>query len=135
MSLNKLNREPSDRELRAFGLVQFVVALMLVYATELSAILAMPLVVVTAITAVVGYYFPARLKWNFVGFSLLTYPLGWLVSHAIMFTLFFFIFFPIAVILRVFHRTPLKIEPRPQLDSYWKKSDLTTDKRSYIKQY
>jgi hypothetical protein len=135
MSLNRLNWDPSERELSIFGLAQFFVSLTVVYVVGFSASLAATLILVTGFIAVIGCFLPKYLKLNFLGFSLLTYPLGFCFSHVIMFALFCFVFVPIAIVLRVLRKVPLEMDTQPQLGSYWKESDSSTDKRTYVKQF
>ena len=60
-------------------------------------------------------------------------PIGWLVSNLLLRVLFYGIFIPVGLILRLFGRDPLRLK-RPDSTSYWLDRQPPEDVASYYRQ-
>ena len=71
----------------------------------------------------------------FVGLSVLTFPIGFVMSYVIMGTLFFVMIAPIAIVFRLIGRDELKRGFDRSATSYWNDPRPNRGKASYFKQY
>ena len=86
------------------------------------------------VVGVPGLFFPRVLKPIFVGWMILSFPIGWLVSHVILFLIYWSVFVPIGFILRRMGHDPLRLR-KPAGDSYWEQKTQQTSLRRYLKQF
>jgi Saxitoxin biosynthesis operon protein SxtJ len=66
-----------------------------------------------------GWLRPQALRWLFVGWVVLVFPIGWLVLHACLAVVYFGILTPMGLIFRLRGRDALQLKPHPENDSYW----------------
>ena len=112
----------TPRNLRKFGLVVgFVFAVLACWmlwkdrAPQLRLILGL----VGLYLVLVGVLFPRFLKTVYrvwMGFAL---AVGWVVSRILLIVLFVVVMTPIGLIIRLFGKRLLEIDPKVQKDSYW----------------
>ena len=88
---------------------------------------------VSAVLAVAGLVHPPFIRPVFVGLILLTFPIGWVVSHLLLGAIFYGLFTPIGLILRMTGHDPLQLRP-PSATSLWKTPVGKTDPASYLRQ-
>ena len=89
--------------------------------------------VVCAILAVAGVIFPALIRPVFVGLILLTFPIGWVMSHVLLGAIFYLLVTPIGLVLRMTGHDPLQLRPSAG-SSLWKTPTGKTDPASYLRQ-
>ena len=77
---------------------------------------------------------PMLLKPVFLGWMILAFPIGWVVSHVLLACLFYGVFFPLGMILRGLGHDPLRLK-KPVGTSYWQARSPQTDARRYLRQY
>jgi len=83
--------------------------------------------------ALAGFIFPPLIRPVFVGLILLTYPIGWVVSHLLLGAIFYLLFLPIGLVLRWTGHDPLQLRP-PVGNSLWRTPVGKTDPASYLRQ-
>jgi len=88
---------------------------------------------IAGIISIAGLVFPPLIRPIFVGLILLTYPIGWVVSHVLLGLIFYGIVTPIGIILRLTGHDPLQINA-PLGNSLWKSPTGKTDPASYLRQ-
>ena len=88
---------------------------------------------VCGVQAVLGAAYPPAIRPVFVGLILLTYPIGWVVSHVLLGAIFYLLFLPIGLALRMTGHDPLQLK-RPAGNSLWKTPVGKTDPASYLRQ-
>ena len=88
---------------------------------------------VSGIISIAGIVFPPLIRPVFVGLILLTYPIGWVVSHLLLGAIFFGVVAPIGLILRVMGHDSLSLK-FPLNRSMWKSPTGKTDPGSYLRQ-
>ena len=71
----------------------------------------------------------------YVGLTVLAFPIGYVLSYAIMGAIFFLVIGPIAVLFRLFGRDSLRRSYDPAASSYWQPTKPARDKESYFHQY
>ena len=89
--------------------------------------------VVCGVQALLGVCFPAAIRPVFVGLILLTYPIGWVVSHLLLGAIFYLLFLPIGLVLRITGHDLLQLKPPPG-NTLWKTPVGKTDPASYLRQ-
>ncbi|MGH7138923.1 MAG: hypothetical protein ACREHD_24525 [Pirellulales bacterium] len=89
---------------------------------------------------------PAALGWLFVGLTMATFPIGWLLSWVLLGGLYYFVFTPLAVCFRIAGRDALDrtyndenkrgtSEDAYATRSYWSEKPRASDVRRYFRQY
>ncbi len=89
--------------------------------------------VLAGLLSVGGLILPALMRPIFVGLILLTFPIGWVVSHLLLGLIFYGVVTPIGLILRIIGHDPLQLK-KPSGNSVWKTSIGKTDATRYLRQ-
>jgi len=85
------------------------------------------------VLSLLGLFFPPLIRPIFVGLILLTYPIGWVVSHVLLGLIFYGVVTPIGLFLRASGHDSLDLKP-PQGLTMWKRPVGKTDAASYLRQ-
>ena len=83
--------------------------------------------------ALAGLIYPPLIRPVFVGLILITFPIGWVVSHVLLGVIYFGVVMPVGLLLRMIGHDPLQLRP-PGGDSLWKTPAGKTDPASYLRQ-
>ena len=89
--------------------------------------------VLAGLLSVGGLILPALMRPIFVGLILLTFPIGWVVSHLLLGLIFYGLVTPIGYILRISGHDPLQLKKLGG-NSAWKTSVGKTDATRYLRQ-
>jgi hypothetical protein len=149
VALIEINRNPDDKELRAFGVVCLAGFGLIgsIAAWRSGAFGAapfgwhrpweLPIVLWTAgvALAIIGVARPLLLRRVYVTWMTATYPIGWLVSHALLAVAFFGVFGIVAAIFRVLGYDPLERRFDRQAKTYWIRREARSDVRRYFRQF
>ena len=136
MHWSDIQFSPNDRTLRQFsGLFLLVFgALAIIEATVRHR---MPLAIVYAILALVvgslGLVRPRLVRWVFITWSVIAFPIGWLVSTVVLGVLFYGVFTPIGLVFRASGRDVLLRRPA-SVTSYWRTKPAARTSREYFRQ-
>ena len=84
---------------------------------------------------VLGLLRPTAVGWVFVGWMVLVYPLGWLISQLMLALMFYGVITPVALLFRLRGRDALCRRSSPGDASYWTAKETPVDLRSYFRQY
>ncbi len=135
MQWSDIDFNPSQRTLRQFGgLSLFVFGAMAGYqgivrhhpiAAAVCGTLALAI-------GVPGLIKPSLIRHVFVGATILTFPIGWIVSKIILGCMFYGLFTPIALLFRMIGRDSLSLRPHPAAATYWVPKARTTDPSRYF---
>ncbi len=137
MRFSDIDRHPSARTLRQFA------ALWIVFFGGMAAWKAVtqgpgPVAGVLAAVALagggIGLAMPAALRPVFVGWMMLVFPIGWVVSHLLLGIAYVFLFMPIGLVFRLVGRDPLWLR-KPRRESYWSEKPPVDDPSRYYHQY
>jgi hypothetical protein len=93
------------------------------------------LMTLAVVIGVPGVIQPGVVRWLFVGWMVLAFPIGWLVSQSLLALMFFGIITPVALVFRLRGRDLLHRKPAPERGSYWTPKPTPQDVRSYFRQY
>ena len=138
MALLEINRHPTARDLRWFGVLLagfFVLAGSLAqWRFEASAAAG---ALWSAGAAVVGLYaaIPPLRRRLYLGWLYAAYPIGWTVLHLALATVYYAVMTPIGLLLRLARGDPLDRAPDPSMTSYWVARRPVRDVRRYFRQF
>ena len=82
-----------------------------------------------------GIFFPGWVRWPFVVATLAAFPIGWVVSQMVLALMFFAVLTPVALLMRMCGRDPLRRRARPDTQSCWVRKDAPADPKRYLRQY
>jgi hypothetical protein len=148
MALIEINWKPDRRQLRWFGgacavicgaLGGWLAATGHLFGFALSAgaaqTTAWVLFSVAAAAAVLCAAAPAALRPLFVTLTVLTLPIGWVVSHVVLAVVFYGVITPFALVFRLIGRDPLGRRIDPDAETYWVPRKPVKDPRRYFRQF
>ena len=135
MKLVEMNWHPTDRQLRQFGVIGLVMLPLLGWLWS-SGVLGIGILAAVGLAlAMLGLTYPQSLRPIFVGLSLVSLPLGWVVSELTLLVLFYGLFLPIGLLLRLLGRDPLDRKFDAQASSYWQPKKPPADVASYFRRW
>ena len=138
MALLELNRHPSARELRWFGvLLAAFVALaggLAHWRLEAPAAARTIWTAGAALAAVYALAPPLR-RWVWLVWLCAAFPVGWTVSHLVLAGTYYLVLTPIGLLLRLFRGDPLDRRPDRSAASYWTARRPVGDVRRYFRQF
>lgn len=92
------------------------------------------LAAVAAVSGACALLWPRGNRALYVALSVVAYPIGWIVSYAVLGVLFFAVLTPIGLALRAAGVDPLQ-RTRTGARSYWTKTRAKRSKESYFRQF
>lgn len=139
MKWSDIPRNPDARILRQFGglCVLFFGGLAL-YGAVVKGHVTGPVVfgIVAAVAGIAALVRPMALGPVFVGWMILAFPIGFVISNLILLGVFAFVFTPVALIFRLIGRDALGLRKKPpSAGTYWMPKTQPADPRRYLKQY
>jgi hypothetical protein len=81
-----------------------------------------------------GLIHPPLVRWVYVATSVVSFPIGWVVSHVLLALIFYLLITPLGILRRVFGRDALQLR-RPTGETYWMEKKPVTDPARYLKQF
>ncbi len=138
MALLKINKTPSNRELRQFAGIWFpafwaLVGGILIHKFGLWNV-AVPLWCVAGVVAIVGLIRPPFMRLIYVGMIYAVFPIGWVVSHVLLSALYYLFMTPIGLLMRLVGYDPMTRRFEPESKTYWIKRDTTRKPSTYFRQ-
>ncbi len=82
-----------------------------------------------------GLVKPSVMRPIFVGWMVVTFPIGWVVSRLMLIVVFYGVFTPIGLLFRVMGRDLLQLKRRSERTSYWASKPSASAGRSYYRQF
>ena len=147
MAMLDINLRPSPRTLRSFGFIALAGFGLLggvIYAKGglfgldfggASAPAAYVLWILGLVSAVLSLLAPAANRPLYVALVLVTCPVGYLVSHVLMATVFYGVITPIGLVFRLLGRDPLHRRFDRHRPSYWVPHRPTATMERYFRQF
>ena len=89
---------------------------------------------VGVVIGLLGLVRPEAIRPLFAGLMVLTFPIGWVVSHVLLAVLFYGVFTPVGAVFRLIGRDALSVRPHDDRDTYWMRKPTAPDMRSYLRQ-
>ena len=143
----EINWRPDDRTLRQFGFIAlggfgFVAALawfeVLIFAFGLGEArlpIAAGLAGLGVISGLLSLVHPRANLPIYIGITVATYPIGFVLSYVLMGTLFYLIIAPVGIVMRLFGKDPLEHRIMPEAETYWVDSPPARASESYFRQF
>lgn len=137
MSLLRLNTRPSKSQLIQFGIawIVFFLLLALVASWRGASVPPWPMVALALFPPLIGWVFPGFLRVLFIAMSIVTFPIGFVVSHLILAALYYLVLSPIGLILRVVKPGFFPKNPDASLPTYWHSRTRIRERNDYFKPY
>lgn len=134
MSLIDINWSPSDRQLRQFGCIALVALPALGWLWGAGSTLVGSLAAAGLVLAALGFVAPIALKPLFVGLSVVTMPIGMVVGEITMALVYYGVFVPIGLLLRLTGRDVLHKGLDRGGKTYWEPKKKPAGMASYYRQ-
>jgi hypothetical protein len=142
-----INLRPDQRTLRQFGFIALAGFLFLAFLAwteklvfgfglgEARTWVAGGLASVGCLTALFSLIYPKANQPIYAGLTLLAYPIGFVLSHVIMATLFYLLITPVGLLFRILARDPLGRRFEADAETYWVEARRERARESYFKQF
>ncbi len=138
MALIELNKNPSRRELFIFGALFaafFGLIGGLVWWKFEAPTVAYVLWTIAAFITILFYAVRPIRKPIYLGWIHIAYPIGWVISHTAMAVIYYLVFTPIGLIMRLFGRDPMERRLDRSAASYWAEHGSAADPGRYFRQF
>ena len=138
MRWSDIPRSPTTRTLRQFGalcLLFFSATAVWEYVHRHRPVLAAAAALAALTLGPVGLLRPRALRPIFVGWMYAAFPVGWMVSHALLAVVFYLLFTPLGLVFRAIGRDPLTIRRSGTAQTYWRERPAVTDVARYFRQF
>lgn len=138
MSVIRVNRNPSDRQLRQFGLIWlgfltfFGVMAWFKFGSPTAA---KGLWIAAAVVPVIGWLYLPFMRLVFVGMSYAAWPIGFVVSHVVLAAVFYLVVTPIGLVMRLFGYDPMTKKRTADEISRWVERPAERAAQSYFRQF
>jgi len=138
MSLIRLNKTPSRRELALFGLlwlIFFAIGGIVLFRRDAPLILAVAAWAAAVLVPAVGWLVPAWMRIVYLGMSLVTFPIGLVVSYLLMAAIYYLLLTPVGLLMRMAGRDPMNRQFDARADSYWTAREADEGIDRYFRQW
>jgi len=138
MAIVQINKNPSRKDLRLFAgvwLPLFAAIAGFQAWRHGSHGPAVNIWVGAGIVSVVCLAVPAAARLVYVGLSYVTFPIGWVASHVILFVAYYFVFTPIGLLMRLFRYDAMKRRFEKDAKTYWAKREEPANVDRYFQQF
>jgi hypothetical protein len=100
-----------------------------------SIVVGLGLALVALVIGVLGMARPDWIRFIYVGWMVLAFPIGWTVSQVMLVVMFFGLFAPIGLVFQLLGRDSLQRTHQPETKSYWVPKPAPADLGRYFKQF
>ncbi len=141
MRLVEVNWNPSDRQLRQFGLTALVALPLLAWmwsgdsTTDFNPTVVGIAAAVAVVVAAVGLIWPRAVKPLFIGLTVAGIPIGMVVGEIAMALTFYGLFVPLGLAFRLMGRDVLNLKLDRPATTYWQRKKKPADPASYLRQW
>jgi hypothetical protein len=138
MNWSDIPLQPTPRALRQFAaafLVFFLAFGAHQYLVRKHLSVGLALMALALAIGLLGLIKPAGVRWLFVGWMVVAFPIGWLISFLALLLLFYGIITPVALLFRKRGRDLLRRNRAPEGTTFWLPKETPQDVRSYFRPY
>jgi hypothetical protein len=138
MAIIEINKNPSRRELRWFGVLLalfFAIVGTVARFKWHAPAAALALWGAGVVVPALYYAVPPVRKTLYLGWVYATFPVGWVVSHAVLAVVFYGVFTPVGLLLRLLGRDSMRRAPDRATATYWVEHRSEPDPTRYFRQY
>ena len=139
MALIKINWNPARKDLRDFGRIAIIATFLL--AILLHVIKGLTLKWCAVIVGFGLFVFLCSLisikvtRWIYLGLTLLTFPIGMVVTFVLMAVFYYLLLTPVGLLFRLLKRDPLRRKFDSSVESYWIQRRPTDNIKRYFNQF
>lgn len=138
MAIVEINWQPTRRDLRVFGLglaVFCAVIAWLCYRSDGQFGIAESVLTGLAMLAVgFAVLAPQLLRPVYLGFMVVAFPIGWMMSHVLLAVVFYAVFTPMGLFMRLIGRDPMRRRFDTKAESYWVPRQAEKSSKDYFRQ-
>ena len=137
----EINWKPSRFELRMFGglwlpLFLTFIGGSLLWRQGLAGLnVAGGLWLAAAVCSAIGWLAPAVMRPLFIALTVITFPIGWVVSHLLLGLIYYGVLTPIGLLMKLVGRDPMTRKFDRAATTYWTPHKPPRSKRQYFRQY
>lgn len=136
MRWSDLPLSPRDRELRQFAVLWIVFfSGLAAWQGRGHAMLAWFLFGVAFAVGLLGVWRPRAIRPIYVGWLVLAFPIGWLVSRIVLAAVFYLVFTPVALLFKIIGRDALQLRRSADKETYWSAKPQADHPRRYYQQF
>ena len=137
MFWSEITARPTDRKLREFAAASafLCIALAIWQIARGNAWMVGALLLIALAATGMALWRPRWLGPLFTAALIVTFPLAWAVSLAVLAIAFYGLITPLALFFRLIGRDVLERRPRPDEDSYWQAKPPAERPQRYLQQY
>jgi hypothetical protein len=137
--LFEIDRNPPARVLRLFGGIWLPLFLAIagVVVLRRTGEIAVPAALWGAAALSIGVALakPAWIRWLYVGLMVVTWPIGWVLSHVVLALIYYGVITPAGLLMRALGKDPLRKHGSREAASYWRPRRPPADVERYFRQY
>jgi hypothetical protein len=85
--------------------------------------------------SLIGLILPPIIKPVYQGLMLVTFPIGWMMSHVVLALVYFLVMTPIGLFMRLFGRDPMQRQIDRMAATYWVPRQPVTNFERYFRQF
>ncbi len=134
MKLIELNWQPTDRQLRQFGVICLFALPALAWLWGGGTTIVMTLALAGLLLAVTGMAVPTVLKPLFLALTIVATPIGMVIGELAMLAIYFVVFLPFGLVFRLAKRDSLQLRLDQDEESYWEAKKQPANIASYYRQ-
>ena len=134
MKLIEFNWQPTDRQLRQFGVICLFALPTVAWLWGGGTTLVITLALVGLLLAIVGMAVPSGLKPVFLALTIAATPIGMVVGELAMLAIYFCVFLPFGLVFRLAKRDSLGLRLDQDCHSYWQAKKQSASNASYYRQ-
>ena len=139
MALVEINWQPTRTELRVFGIglavfCAVIGAIVFRHDGQFGGTLSL-LAGIAAVSLAVSFLAPERLLPIYRVFVVVAFPIGWALSHLILAVIFYAVFTPIGLVMKLLGRDPMHRKWDPKAETYWVPHKAKEKLEDYFRQF
>jgi hypothetical protein len=139
MALLEFNRDPSNRQIRQFAMLWLPGFCFLLSGWAMYRFGSWPAAIGLAVCGLasiaLGIVRPRWMRLVMLGWMGAAYPIGWIVSHALIAVVYYLVVTPLGLAIRLAGRDPLERRFDRQASTYWTPRKPPADPGQYFRQF
>lgn len=139
MALVSLNLKPTDKQLRDFGLIGLcmctVVVVLLLMLGKIGPIGTGIIAGISVVLFILSRISTACIKPVYLVLIVVTFPIGWVLSHVLVAVFYYGIVTPVALVFKLIGRDPLHRAMDKDASTYWIPYDKERKPEDYFHQF
>ena len=138
MAIIEVNRNPGKGELNWFGLIFMaffgLIGALVWFKLDSHSVARWIWTVAGAVT-LLYYAIPPLRRLLYLAWMYAAYPIGWVMSHVVLAIVFYLVFTPIGLLMRLFGKDPMQRRFRKDGGSYWQEHNPHREPGRYFRQF